>query len=163
MQKENFISFYGIWYNLCWIYSKDKWNLFDWRHLKAAKIDPKETVTCLVLQLLEFVVKWGFYESLLNLSICLRFFTTICCVLFHVKKKAFEIKVNKKVVLQPWGKMRYRQIWQNMNTWWRSVLTKLRFENRNSNVIHYCARPTWRTNSTPPFFFKNGIIVIKID
>ncbi|XP_042210339.1 uncharacterized protein LOC121858193 [Homarus americanus] len=48
------------------------------RHMEAAKITPEEANKWTVLQFLKFIVKWDFCETLPNLSLCLRFFLTIC-------------------------------------------------------------------------------------
>lgn len=43
------------------------WKIFGLpRHLKVVRNDPKETKTWTLLQFLEFIMKWDFYESVPN-------------------------------------------------------------------------------------------------
>lgn len=88
-----------------------------WKHLEAAKIDPKETNIRIVLQLLKLTVTGDFYESLPNLSSCLRF--PIYSIYLSVDSWKRNFSKWKLIVCEdrstncPW----------NMNMW-RSVLTK---------------------------------------
>nr|XP_033788702.1 zinc finger MYM-type protein 1-like [Geotrypetes seraphini] len=68
------------------------------RHLKAAGMNPKETKAWTVLQFLEFIVKWDFYESVPNLSLCLRLFLTICVSVASCERNFSKLKLIKSVL-----------------------------------------------------------------
>ncbi|CAH2315499.1 zinc finger MYM-type 1-like [Pelobates cultripes] len=62
------------------------------RHLEAAKISVEEAKKWMALQ---FIVKWDYCESLPYLSLCLRFFLTLCVSIASCEK-FFQIKIDKK-------------------------------------------------------------------
>ncbi|CAH2251595.1 Hypothetical predicted protein [Pelobates cultripes] len=62
------------------------------RHLEAAKISVEEAKKWTALQFLEFIVKWDYCESLPNLSLCLRFFLTLCVSIASCERS----KIDKK-------------------------------------------------------------------
>lgn len=108
----NLSKLYLIWKNLMLKFLKSLWwKIFGLpRHLKVVRNDPKETKTWTLLQFLEFIMKWDFYESVPN-------FLTMVYML--------ERNFSKLKVIKLW--MIPGQIWLyhllNTNTW-RSVLTK---------------------------------------
>ncbi|XP_042210127.1 uncharacterized protein LOC121857953 [Homarus americanus] len=65
------------------------------RHMEAAKITPEEANKWIVLQFLKFIVKWDFCETLPNLSLCLRFFLTICVSVASCERSFSILKLIK--------------------------------------------------------------------
>ncbi|XP_077340582.1 zinc finger MYM-type protein 1-like [Lithobates pipiens] len=68
------------------------------RHLEAAKISIEEAKKWTVLQFLQFIIKWDFCESLPNLSLCFRFFLTLCVSIASCERSFSKFKVNKKLL-----------------------------------------------------------------
>ena len=64
------------------------------KHLEAAKITTEEANTWTILQFLKFIVKWGFGESLPNLSLCMRLFNNLC-ISSIMRKKFLQAKAYK--------------------------------------------------------------------
>ncbi|GBP49805.1 hypothetical protein EVAR_83754_1 [Eumeta japonica] len=48
------------------------------RHLEAASISLQEAVQWTTLELLKFIVKWDYSESVPSLALCLKFFNNLC-------------------------------------------------------------------------------------
>ncbi|CAH2295746.1 zinc finger MYM-type 1-like [Pelobates cultripes] len=67
------------------------------RHLEAAKISVEEAKKWTALQFLEFIVKWDYCESLPNLSLCLRFFLTLCVSIASCERSFSKLKLIKNV------------------------------------------------------------------
>ncbi|CAH2222605.1 zinc finger MYM-type 1-like [Pelobates cultripes] len=65
------------------------------RHLEAAKISVEEAKKWTALQFLEFLVKWDYCESLPNLSLCLRFFLTLCVSIASCEISFSKLKLIK--------------------------------------------------------------------
>ncbi|CAH2296492.1 zinc finger MYM-type 1-like [Pelobates cultripes] len=65
------------------------------RHLEAAKISVEEAEKWTALQFLEFIVKWDYCESLPNLSLCLRFFLTLCVSIASCERSFSKLKLIK--------------------------------------------------------------------
>ncbi|XP_042212033.1 uncharacterized protein LOC121859303 [Homarus americanus] len=65
------------------------------RHMEAAKISPEEGNKWTVLQFLKFIVKWDFCETLPHLSLCLRFFLTICVSVASCERCFSKLKLIK--------------------------------------------------------------------
>ncbi|CAH2295748.1 zinc finger MYM-type 1-like [Pelobates cultripes] len=67
------------------------------RHLEAAKISVEEAKKWTALQFLEFIVTWDYCESLPNLSLCLRFFLTLCVSIASCERSFSKLKLIKNV------------------------------------------------------------------
>lgn len=65
------------------------------RHLEAASIDMQEAEQWTSLELLRFIVKWDFLESLPNLSLSIRFFLTICVSVASCERSFSKLKCIK--------------------------------------------------------------------
>ncbi|CAH2312268.1 zinc finger MYM-type 1-like [Pelobates cultripes] len=67
------------------------------RHLEAAKISAEEAKKWTALQFLVFIVKWDYCESLPNLSLCLRFFLTLCVSIASCERSFSKLKLIKNL------------------------------------------------------------------
>jgi hypothetical protein len=65
------------------------------RHLQAAEISLEEAQHWTALQVLQFIIKWDFVESLPNLTLALKFFLTICVSVASCERSFSKMKLIK--------------------------------------------------------------------
>lgn len=65
------------------------------RHLEAASISLQEAIQWTTLELLKFIVKWDYSESVPSLALCLRFFLTICVSVATCERSFSKLKLIK--------------------------------------------------------------------
>ena len=76
------------------------------RHLKAAEIDPKNVKDWSILDVLAFIVKWDFVESLPNLALSLKLFLTICVSVASCERSFSKLKLIKTYLRSAMGQSR---------------------------------------------------------
>src|SRR5258705_9807627 len=65
------------------------------RHLVAANVTVEEAHKWTALQFLEFIVKFDFCESLHSLTLCLRYFLTVCVSVASCERSFSKLKLIK--------------------------------------------------------------------
>ena len=76
------------------------------RHLKAADIDLKKAMDWSVLDILKFIAKWDFIESLPTLSLGLQLFLTVCVSVASCERSFSKLKLIKSYLRSTMGQSR---------------------------------------------------------
>ncbi|XP_053569321.1 LOW QUALITY PROTEIN: zinc finger MYM-type protein 1-like [Bombina bombina] len=76
------------------------------RHLKAAQIDLEEVKDWATLEVLTFIAKWDFIESLPTLSLSLKLFLTICVSVASCERSFSKLKLIKNYLRSTMGQSR---------------------------------------------------------